>query len=445
MSELPVGWSLDSLESIVSTDGVISDGDWIESKDQDSEGNIRLVQLADVGDGCFKNKSQRFMNSKQAQRLNCSFLQEDDVLIARMPDPLGRACLFPKKDKECVTVVDICFVRVSNNCGINPNLLMSWINSPEIRNRIAMQATGTTRKRITRKKLQTLELPLPPLNEQIRIANKLDSLLGKLEATQKHLDKIPTLLKRFRQSVLAAAVSGALTAEWRKKNELSLTLRKEKLVNIIENIQIGPFGSLLHKSDYIFDGIPVINPMHIIEGTIVPSNNITISKEKYSELNRYHLEKGDVILGRRGEMGRAAVISNNQAGWLCGTGSLFLRFDKEILEPYFLWLVMTSPATIALLIKGSVGTTMVNLNQKILKNLEIIFPEIEEQKQIVHQVESLFNLADKVEQQYQAAKQRTDKLTQSILAKAFRGELVPQDPHDEPASELLKRIKKSRA
>ena len=212
---LPEEWALSALAKTISSDGLISDGDWVESKDQDPSGAVRLIQLADIGDGDFKNKSARFMTNERAKKLNCTYLKTGDVLVARMPDPLGRSCLFPNIDQEAVTVVDICLIRTGEKAAIDNRLMVYWINSPFFRDLISSNSSGTTRKRITRKKLEQFELPIPPLAEQKEIADRLDKLLAQVEATQARLARIPDIIKQFRQSVLAAAVSGKLTEAWR--------------------------------------------------------------------------------------------------------------------------------------------------------------------------------------------------------------------------------------
>ncbi|MFN9944779.1 MAG: type I restriction endonuclease subunit S, partial [bacterium] len=111
------------------------------------------------------NKSQRFVNEEQYERLRCTEVLQGDILIARMPDPLGRACLVPPLGQLLITVVDIAIVRPGRD-SVLPQWLMHFINAPQIRSSIELQSTGTTRRRITRKKLAVLEFPLPPLNEQ---------------------------------------------------------------------------------------------------------------------------------------------------------------------------------------------------------------------------------------------------------------------------------------
>ena len=171
---------------------LFADGDWVESKDQDKEGDIRLIQLADIGDGRFLNKSNRFMNKETAKKLNCTFLNKGDLLIARMPDPLGRCCIFPLEDNEkYVTVVDIAILRLKHNYDCN--YIKYIINTPNVRSDISRQTTGTTRTRITRKKLEQLPIPLPPLPEQQKIASILDAADNLRQKDQQLIEKYTAL------------------------------------------------------------------------------------------------------------------------------------------------------------------------------------------------------------------------------------------------------------
>jgi len=150
--ELPEGWTSGRVPELIGADGLFSDGDWVESKDQDPAGDVRLVQLADVGDGEYRNRSSRFLTQLKAQELDCSFLHRGDILVARMPDPLGRACLFPGDPKQCVTVVDVCIIRPAPD-AVDTRWLLHTINSPDIRDTIAALEYCTTRKRISRSNL----------------------------------------------------------------------------------------------------------------------------------------------------------------------------------------------------------------------------------------------------------------------------------------------------
>jgi type I restriction enzyme S subunit len=168
-----VNYPVVSLSRALESAEVFVDGDWIESKDQDPDGDVRLIQLADVGDGEYVDKSSRFLTSAKARALRCTFLQPGDVLVARMPDPLGRACIFPGDRKAAVTVVDVCVIR-PNREQHDARWLMHCLNAPDCRNQMAGFASGTTRSRISRSNLARIEVTLPPLTEQRRIAEVLD-------------------------------------------------------------------------------------------------------------------------------------------------------------------------------------------------------------------------------------------------------------------------------
>lgn len=168
-----MSWPLVSFSKALETAPIFVDGDWVESKDQDPDGDVRLIQLADVGDGFYVDKSNRFLTSAAARRLKCTFIEPGDVLIARMPDPLGRACIFPGDSKRAVTVVDVCVIRVDPSRMLG-RWLMHCINSPTCRQQIDEYTTGTTRQRISRGNLGKIHIPLPPLPEQRRIAAILD-------------------------------------------------------------------------------------------------------------------------------------------------------------------------------------------------------------------------------------------------------------------------------
>lgn len=155
--------------------------DWVECKDQNPDGGIRLIQLADIGDGFFKNKSNRHLTKEKAKELNCTFLNYNDILIARMPDPLGRVCLFPYKENEkYVTVVDVSILRISDLLS-EKRFFNFFLNAPQIRQEISNLQSGSTRKRISKKNLQKILIPLPPLPEQRTIVSKIETLFTELD------------------------------------------------------------------------------------------------------------------------------------------------------------------------------------------------------------------------------------------------------------------------
>ena len=215
-----------------------------------------------------------------------------------------------------------------------------------------------------------------------------------------------------------------------------------RLAPLLHYLSTGPFGSALHKRDYVQGGIPLINPMHIDmeKAIITPSDNARISPETAERLSAYKLSIGDIVIARRGEMGRAAIITEKEQGWLCGTGSFFLHFSSLFFNDYFINFIHT-PYSKKQLGGTAVGTTMCNLNHKILSDLLIPIPPLTEQKRIVSQIEVLFAEVDKIDKDSADLESALSLAKQKVLDLAIRGKLVPQNPEDEPASELLKRIK----
>ena len=144
----------------------------------------------------------------------------------------------------------------------------------------------------------------------------------------------------------------------------------------LADIKIGPFGSLLHKEDYIDGGHPLLNPSHIVDGKISPDDKLTISDEKYEELSAYQLKTGDVVMGRRGEMGRCAVVPED--GFLCGTGSMLIRTKGEVTADY-IQKTISFPSFKKTIEDMAVGQTMPNLNVSIVSGFQIIKPSMEVQ------------------------------------------------------------------
>lgn len=205
---LPEDWYSTTLNEVMH-DSLFLDGDWVETKDQDPSGSVRLIQLADIGEGCFRDRSDRWLNDQTANRLRCTFLKEGDVLIARMPDPIGRACLMPDIGGRSVTAVDVCILRPNPN-RLSSHYLMWQLNSPAFRIRVEALQSGTTRKRISRKNLATIPILLPPPAEQKRIVAAIEEHFSRIDAAEATLERCLQRCDVLRRSVLAAAFSGRL-------------------------------------------------------------------------------------------------------------------------------------------------------------------------------------------------------------------------------------------
>jgi len=444
MSALPNGWGEASLLELAGNSGLMDDGDWIESKDQDPQGDVRLIQLADIGDGHFVDKSRRFLTSERAAALRCTYLQPGDLLIARMPDPLGRACIFPDIGMPAVTAVDVCIWRPSED-GADACWLMHFVNSPEVRNQIQSQASGTTRQRVSGGNLKRMTVPVPPAPEQRRIVAKLSSLRARSSRARQELDHIPKLIERYKQAILAKAFSGELTKEWRETNDVD-EWQSVVIEDIAETIFDGPFGSNLKSDDYVDVGVRVVRLENIGHLAFKGDKQTFISEEKYSQLRRHTLLPADVIFSSFvDEEVRVCLFPENLGAAAINKADCFcIRTNRGICEPKWLAMRLACRSTYETLRDAVHGATRPRISLGTLKSFSFELPSMKEQCEIVRCIEHAFAWLDKIATEYARSNHLLPKLDQATLAKAFRGELVPQDPNDEPASVLLERIKAER-
>lgn len=287
------------------------------------------------------------------------------------------------------------------------------------------------------KYIKNKPFPLPPLAEQKRIVAKIEELLPHIDRYEQAWSKLEQFNSRFpedmKKSLLQYAIQGKLVEQRPEEGtaeELFVQIQEEKQRLIAEKkikkekplpeitddekpfdipdswkwvrfsdlmnaMSTGPFGSMLHKADYVSKGIPLVNPANIVNGKIIPSEKMMISTDTAKRLESYTLYTGMIVIGRRGEMGRCAVVSENENGWVCGTGSFFLTPSSLLFVDYIQILFATHYAK-AYLGGESVGTTMSNLNHKILSKMPVPIPPLAEQKRIVEKLEQLLPLCERL-------------------------------------------------
>ena len=212
-----------------------------------------------------------------------------------------------------------------------------------------------------------------------------------------------------------------------------------RLGGLCNKFSTGPFGSMVHKSDYINNtGLPLINPANIIDGIISLDKVVYITESKANELERYKLEENDILLARRGDLSKCAIVEYQHLDAYCGTGSFVLHLEN--MNPKFFSIIYTSTYLQTILKSECVGATMDNLNQGVLSSILVPFPPMDEQYRIVTEIEKWFTLIDALEADSTDLQTLITRIKSKILDLAIHGKLVSQDPHDEPAVELLKRI-----
>ena len=211
------------------------------------------------------------------------------------------------------------------------------------------------------------------------------------------------------------------------------------LEDICAKFSTGPFGSMVHKSDYVTaNGVPIVNPANIVNGTISSKNIMYISKDKSIELERYKLEVNDIVLARRGDLTKCTIVGNEQVDFICGTGSFFLHLIS-VLPQYFQLVYMSSYVQI-ILTTECVGATMNNLNQSVLSQILFPLPPLAEQKRVVARTKYMLSIITTLDNEQYSLHTTIKQAKAKVLDLAIHGKLVSQDPNDEPASELLKRI-----
>lgn len=227
---------------------------------------------------------------------------------------------------------------------------------------IEVATYAVTVKHLSVKQIKAIEIPLPPLSEQ-------KALVAEVEGYQRVIDGARQVVAHYKPRI-------TIDPEW----------EMVELGEVCENIYTGPFGTVLHKSDYVVDGIPLINPQNIGDGVVIPDGAKHVSRKTAERLNEYRLRTGDVIIGRRGEMGRCALITEEMDGWLCGTGCFFIRLKGQC-NPTYIAMQLGSTEAKAYLEQQAVGVTMLNLNTRILSSITIPLPPLAEQERIVAELE----------------------------------------------------------
>lgn len=327
---------------------------------------------------------------------------------------------------------------------------------------------GAANVSLPMKAIASVEIPVPPLAEQQSLIDLIFRIEDEHHELLSETSHQTDLLKRLRQSVLQRAVEGKLTADWRKQHPVVKgdpqhdaaallaqikgekgrlvkdgKIRKEKLLlmiadsdkpfdlpagwvwcrlgEIIQSIFTGPFGSMLHKSDYVSSGIPLVNPMNMISNKIVPNEKMMVSEETKTRLERYSLQNGNVVVARRGDLSKCAIVKAENDGWLCGTGSFFLQLCKTD-NNYFINYFISKYAQ-SYLLRDSIGQTMDNLNQGLLTQMPFPLPSFAEQEAIVSRVGSLTAIINELEKQVTERKEKAQMLMQAVLRDAFDGSL----------------------
>lgn len=331
-----------------------------------------------------------------------------------------------------------------SNGAIEPEYLWRFIRQKSFReNAQAVMSGAVGQQRVPADYLKEHLIPLPPLPEQRRIVGKVDGLTARTARARKELDRIPTLIARYKQRLLALAFSGDLTAGWRADHGL-----REPLPTTVDELSEGLRYGTAQKSYAEPNGVAVLRIPNVASG------RISLEDLKYSELEpkefaKLRLNEGDILVVRSNGsvelVGRPALVTGDAVGLAYAGYLIRIRPKHDVVMPQFLTLMLEAPAIRSIIEAGARSTSGVNnVNATELGALTVPLFDIEEQAEIVRRIESAFGWLDRMAADHASAARLLPKLDAAILAKAFAGSLVPQDPNDEPANLMLERIRAER-
>lgn len=447
MNELPNGWASTLLEEM---------GDWgsggtpTRSNPSYFGGDIPWAVIGDLNGGTLVSTAQS-ITDKGLQASSAKLVPAGSLLIA-MYGSIGKLSI---SAIDCATNQAIAFCIPNRNVVVDRYLFHALSHA---RHHLIQLGRGAGQQNISQDILKRTHVPLAPLSEQKRIAQKLDALLAQVDDLQTRIDAVPALLRNFRASILSAAVSGRATAKSDTSAEVPLhplsplvffkseeatapgEWKWRKLVDVatlesghtprksvpayweggtVPWISLQDIRAADGKEIFFTRFMPTELGIENSSARLLPTGTVCFSR--------------DISVGFVTMMGRSMATTQHFANWICG---------DELHPKYLMYAFMAAREH---LLKSGQGSTVKTIYMPALKELRILLPPLAEQVEIVRRVEQLFAVADQLKAKVATAKQRIVALTESILAKAFRGDLVPQDPNDEPASMLLERIRAQRA
>jgi len=331
---------------------------------------------------------------------------------------------------------------VLKNIRCNNRFLYYYMASSDFSYNVADMIVGTAVPTLSQKKLGAILIPLPPLAEQQRIVAKLDSLFARIEKLKASMERIPQLLKDFRQAVLTQAVTGKLTEEWREGRELE-EWREVTLGEIIEGT---PKNGAYYPKHLYGNGTRIIRIDAFYDGKLKDWDLVQSVSIPDSDKETYGLKEGDILINRVNSieyLGKCMLVQDLPEECIFESNMMRMSLNRDYASPEYIRTFLTSPVGLKELRKNAKhAVNQASINQKDVSSVEVNLPGNIEQQEIVRRVESLFAKADRLEAQYQNLKKDIEQLPHALLAKAFRGELVEQLPTDGDARELLAEIQR---
>lgn len=339
-------------------------------------------------------RGSKFVNEAKYRELSACEILPGDLLLTMMGSS-GRCALVPDNVTPGIMDSHLLRLRLDDSRVSGQFAALVIDQAPYVKDQINIMGKGSIMQGLNSAMVKNLTLTYPSPDEQCVIVKYLNYVDRRVRRYIRAKQKLIKLLEEQKQAIIHQAVTrgldphaplkpsgidwlGDIPSHW---NIISVGAATSLL-------QTGPFGSQLHSYEYVTGGTPVINPSHMKDGRIVPDSTVSVSTLKLRELERHRMCVGDIVAARRGELGRCALVTLVEEGWLCGTGSLLLRCKPSILVPAYFQIVFASQGIHDSLSLASVGATMDNLNTGMVARLQMPLPPYAEQIRIIEKIES---------------------------------------------------------
>lgn len=433
MSELPNGWAIAKIGELCS----LINGRAFKPQEWSNNG-LPIIRIQNLNNR--KAPFNQFSGALDERHL----IKKEDLLFAWSGTP-GTSFGAHIWHGDDAALNQHIFKIDFNTAAVERNFLRYAINQ-KLDELIGAAQGGVGLRHVTKGTFEETSISFPPHAEQARIAKALDGLLAQVDTLKARLDALPTLIKRFRQSVLSAAVSGQLTDEWRKAQADDLIAMPWRTTELSEISELVTSGSRGWADYYSNSGAIFIRSQDINTDDLDVSDTAFVDLPSSSEGKRTRVRREDLLITITGaNVGKVARVKISLDEAYVSQHVALARLKDVKSAPYIELYLKDIQSGRRKLTELAYGGGKPGLNLSNIRDLDLALPSQIEQNEIVRRANELFTFADQLEARLADARQRVDALTQSILAKAFRGELVPQDPNDEPASVLLERVAAQRA
>lgn len=428
LGDVPEHWEVKRLKNAAT----INDETLPETTDPGYEFDYVDIGSVNAVEGICTTERMVFENAPSRARRK---VQKGDTIVSTVRTYLRAIAPIAREVENLVVSTGFTVVRPSKTDAV---FLSYALRESSFVESVVARSVGVSYPAVNASEVGGIPIPFPPLSEQHAIAAFLDRETTRLDTLVAKKRELMERLNEKRTALISRTVTRGLPPDAARAAGLPVNpplkpsgvewlgdvpehWEVTTVLKMAQQIQTGPFGSQLHTSDYVEDGIPLVNPAHIISGKLVPDSLCSVGKETSSRLNKYHLQTGDIIMGRRGEIGRCAVVSNCESGWLCGTGSLIIRFWEG--EPSFFYYIFSATGFNKLLELHAVGSTMLNINPSLIGRMLIPLPPLPEQQAIAAYLDTETAKIDALVAKIEEAIERLQEYRTALITAAVTGKV----------------------